>query len=79
MLQEHLQQLAGLLLELDSDALFAQFPGAEICLEDAEANRSTRWMSALQQASTPKRCFVVYHRCAMMQDSYHLKPSSASG
>jgi len=54
MLQQRLQKFERLLLKLDFHALLAQFPGAEIHFEHSEANRPTRWMSALQQASTPE-------------------------
>jgi hypothetical protein len=48
-------------LELDLDALLAQFPGTQIYFEHAEANRPSRWVTAFHP-SQPHNCSVVYHR-----------------
>ena len=54
MFQQHLQKMEGLLLELYLDALLAQLPGTQIHFEHAEANRPTRWMSALHSDESSK-------------------------
>jgi hypothetical protein len=43
--QQNLQNLQGLLLKLDSDALLAWFPSAQVHFENTEADRGLHMMS----------------------------------